>query len=51
METYPLDPEKTYYSADYLTLDGEDGGKHTGVEIVNIKRAIDIRVAKNSVKK
>lgn len=28
------------------TLDGENGGKHTDVEIVNVKQAIDIRVAK-----
>ena len=33
------------------TLDGEDGGKHNDVEIINVKRAIDIRVAKNTVKK
>ena len=29
------------------TLDGEDGGKHDKVEIVNVKRAIDIRVARD----
>ena len=29
------------------TLDGEDGGKHKKVEIVNVKRAIDIRVARD----
>jgi len=28
------------------TLDGENGGKHDTVEIVNLKQAIDIRVAK-----
>ncbi len=28
------------------TLDGENGGKHNDVEIVNVKQAIDIRVAK-----
>lgn len=27
METYPLDPEKTYYSSDYLTLVCEDGAE------------------------
>ncbi len=29
------------------TLDGEDGGKHNKVEILNLKRAIDIRVEKS----
>ena len=29
------------------TLDGEDGGKHNKVEIVNVNRAIDIRVARD----
>lgn len=29
------------------TLDGEDGGKHNNVEIVNVNRAIDIRVARD----
>ena len=28
------------------TLDGENGGKHTSVEIINVNKAIDIRVAK-----
>ena len=29
------------------TLDGEDGGKHNKVEIVNVNRAIDIRVVRD----
>ena len=33
------------------TLDGENGGKHNKVEIINNKRAIDIRVAKQRSKK
>ena len=30
----------------YCAGDGENGGKHTAVEIVNVSKAIDIRVAK-----
>ena len=46
METYPLDPEKTYYSADYLTLDCDDGpetrkiGEWLNVDPVRIHRMI-----------
>ena len=46
METYPLDPEKIYYSADYLTLDGENGpetrkiGEWLNVDPVRIHRMV-----------
>ena len=46
METCPLDPEKTYYSQDFLTLDCEDGprtlkiGEWLNMDPVRIHRMV-----------
>ena len=46
METYPLDPEKIYYSSDLLTLEGDEGpvtykiGEWLNVDPVRIHRMI-----------
>ena len=46
METFPLDPEKTYYSQDFLTLDCENGsqtlkiGEWLNVDPVRIHRMV-----------
>ena len=45
METYPLDPEKTYYSTDLLTLDCENGPETRKIgEWLNVDPTI-IRIA------
>ena len=46
METFPLDPEKTYYSQDFLTLDCENGpqtlkiGEWLNMDPVRIHRMV-----------